>query len=58
MANIIIKSGEHRAAEAQTLREFGIDARKSTPQQREMAEQITADNKRADKEFKRMEEKS
>jgi hypothetical protein len=56
MANIIIRRDERRAAEAQTLREFGIDARTATAQQREYAAQITADNRRIGKEFNRMEE--
>jgi len=57
MANIIIKTSERRAAEARTMREFGIDARKSTAEQREYAERITADERVLKKEFKRMEEK-
>ena len=56
MANIITKSDERRAAEALTLREFGISAQSATAQQREMAAQITADNRRIEKEFNRMEE--
>ena len=57
MANLIIKSDERRAAEAGTLREFGINVRRASSEQREMAEQITADNRTAEKEFRRMEGK-
>jgi len=58
MANVHIKSGERREAEAAALREFGLDARTANAEQREMAAQVTADNSRAAKELNRMEEKS
>ena len=58
MTNVIIKGNERRAAEAATLREFGIDPRNATGEQRDMAAQITADNRRSEAEFNRMEEKS
>jgi hypothetical protein len=58
MVGIIVKSDRRKAAEAKTLREFGIDARVATGEQREYAEQITADNKVVVKELRRMEEMS
>jgi hypothetical protein len=54
----IIKSDERRAAEAQTLREFGVNAQTANAEQREYAEHITAGNKHWNKEFQKMEEKS
>jgi hypothetical protein len=58
MPSVHIKSDDRRADEARTLREYGIDARTATAAQREYAEQITASEKLAKKEFDRMEEKS
>ncbi len=57
-ANVIIKGDERRAAEAQTLREYGIDPRTASREQREYAERITADNREAASQFNRMEEMS
>ena len=54
MPNIIIKKTERKTAEAQTLREFGINPNSANAQQREYAEQITADNRTIKKELKRM----
>jgi hypothetical protein len=58
MAHIIVKGEERRAAEARTLREFGISPLRATAEQREYAERITADNSVMAKEFNRMEEMS
>ena len=58
MVSFIIKNDTQRAAETATLGDFGINARTASAAQREMAEQITADNKRMEKDFNRMEEKS
>lgn len=58
MAAVIIKGDERREATARTLAEYGIDYRKATSEQREMAEQYNADFKPFAKEFQRMEEQS
>ena len=56
MANVHIKTDERNKAEAATLREFGIKSSAATSEQREMAAQIAADNRRINKELNRMEE--
>lgn len=58
MAAVIIKGDERRAETARTLAEYGIDYRRATSEQREMAEQFNADFKPFAKEFQRMEEQS
>lgn len=40
MANIIIKSGQQKTAEARVLREFGVNPKVATSQQREYAQEI------------------
>ena len=57
MVNVIIKTDERKAAEASTLREFGIRS-DGNAEQREMAAKVTADNLIIKKEFRRMEEMS
>lgn len=58
MANVIIKSDERKRETARTLAEYGIDYRRATSEQKEMAEQFNSDFKPFAKEFNRMEEKS
>lgn len=58
MPNIIIKTDERRKETARTLAQYGIDYKKATSEQKEMAEQINSDFKPFAREFKRMEEKS
>lgn len=58
MPNVIIKTDERRRETARTLAEYGIDYRKASSEQKEMAEQYNADFKPFAKEFRRMEEMS
>lgn len=56
--SIIIKTDERRQETARTLSEYGIDYRKATSEQKEMAEEYNAAYRPFAQEFKRMEEKS
>ena len=55
---IIIKTDERKQETARTLAEYGIDYRKATSEQKEMAEVYNAAYRPFAQEFKRMEEKS
>ena len=56
--SIIIKTDERKQETARTLAEYGIDYRKATSEQKEMAEEYNAAYRPFAQEFKRMEEKS
>lgn len=55
---IIIKTDERKQETARTLAEYGIDYRKATSEQKEMAEEYNAAFRPFAQEFKRMEERS
>ena len=55
---IIIKTDERKQETARTLAEYGIDYRRATSEQKEMAEEYNAAYRPFAQEFKRMEEKS
>ena len=55
---IIIKTDERKQETARILAEYGIDYRRATSEQKEMAEEYNAAYRPFAQEFKRMEEKS
>lgn len=51
MANVIIKTDRQRAAEAQIMRSYGVNPKRSTPEQRDCAREISRHTTEVKKEM-------